>query len=92
MERWGLQHFGLGARSHFNMTLNTTAGVHEVHWTAQNQTRKLIANLQLAQVQTLRTTHLTLGAFSLALTLLMVHRIVLDARRAAVVQIPLRKQ
>ncbi|ORY04876.1 hypothetical protein BCR34DRAFT_491200 [Clohesyomyces aquaticus] len=73
------------------MTLNSTP-VHEVPWTAQNQTRALIAKLQLGQVQTLRTMHLTLGAFSLALTLLTVHRIISDARKVAAVKVPLRKQ
>lgn len=90
MERWGLHHVQLDARSHFNMTLNSSA-VREVPWTAQNGTRALIANLQLAQVQTLRTMHLTLGAFSLALALLTVHRIISDARRVAEIQVPLRK-
>ena len=91
MERWGPQHVQLDARSHFNMTLNTSA-VREVPWTAMNGTRAIIASLQLQQVQTLRTMHLTLGAFSLALMLLTVHRIISDARRAAAVQVPLRKQ
>lgn len=91
MERWGPQHVQLDARSHFNMTLNTSA-VREVPWTAMNGTRAVIASLQLQQVQTLRTMHLTLGAFSLGLMLLTVHRIISDARRAAAVQVPLRKQ
>ena len=91
MERWPLQLVHLDERSHFNMTLNTSA-VREVPWTAENKTRAVIASLQLAQVQTIRTMHLTLGAFSLALTLLTVHRIISDARRAAAVQVPLRKQ
>ncbi|KAF1844728.1 uncharacterized protein K460DRAFT_405009 [Cucurbitaria berberidis CBS 394.84] len=73
------------------MTLNTSA-MHEVPWTQTNATRMIIANLQLAQVQTLRTTHLTLGAFSLFLALLMVHRIVSDARRAAALHVTPRKQ
>ncbi|KAF2855055.1 hypothetical protein T440DRAFT_514105 [Plenodomus tracheiphilus IPT5] len=73
------------------MTLNTSA-VREMQWTQTNGTRRLIANLQLAQVQTLRTTHLTLGAFSLALALLTVHRILSDARRAAALQVTPRKQ
>ncbi|KAF2262916.1 hypothetical protein CC78DRAFT_295104 [Lojkania enalia] len=91
MERWGLHIVQLDARSHFNMTLNASA-VREVPWTAQNGTRALIASLQLQQVQTLRTMHLTLGAFSLALALLSVHRIISDARRAAATQVPLRKR
>jgi hypothetical protein len=91
MESWDAHFPRLDVRSHFNMTLNTS-GIREVPWTQTNTTRKLIANLQLAQVQTLRTTHLTLGAFSLALTLLTVHRIVSDARRAAALQVTLRKQ
>ncbi|KAH7125583.1 hypothetical protein B0J11DRAFT_309766 [Dendryphion nanum] len=91
MEGWGPQHVQLDARSHFNMTLNTSA-VREVPWTAQNSSRALIASLQLQQVQTLRTMHLTLGAFSLALMLLTVHRIISDAKRTSAVQVPLRKQ
>jgi hypothetical protein len=91
METWALHTFQLDARSHFNMTLNASA-VRETPWTASNQTRALIANLQLAQVQTLRTMHLTLGAFSLALALLTVHRIISDARRVAAVQVPLQKK
>jgi uncharacterized membrane protein len=73
------------------MTLNASAA-REVSWTSRNSTRTLIANLQLQQVQTLRTMHLTIGAFSLAMTLLTVHRIVSDARRAAALQVTLRKQ
>lgn len=91
MERWAPHEIQLDARSHFNMTLNTSA-VREVPWTAQNSTRAIIANLKLAQVQTLRTMHLTLGAFSLAVTLLTVHRIISDAKRAAAVQVPLKKK
>jgi hypothetical protein len=91
MERWGLHFPQLDARSHFNMTLNTSA-VREVPWTAENKTRAVIASLQLAQVQTIRTMHLTLGAFSLALTLLTVHRIISDAKRAAAVHVPLRRE
>lgn len=91
METWGLRYPQLDARSHFNMTLNTS-GVREVPWTAQNGTRALIASLQLAQVQTLRTMHLTLGAFSLALAILTVHRIISDAKRVAAVQVPIRKE
>ncbi|KAF2203032.1 hypothetical protein GQ43DRAFT_447731 [Delitschia confertaspora ATCC 74209] len=69
------------------MTINTTTTTaREMPWTAQNQTRRLIKNLRLAQVQTLRTMHLTLGAFSLALALLTIHRIISDARRASAVQ------
>ncbi|CAO2648390.1 Nn.00g076570.m01.CDS01 [Neocucurbitaria sp. VM-36] len=90
MESWNVHFPQLDARSHFNMTLNTSTV--QVPWTQTNRTRALIANLQLAQVQTLRTTHLTLGAFSLALTLLTVHRIVSDARRAAALQVTPRKQ
>ncbi|KAF2729347.1 hypothetical protein EJ04DRAFT_74844 [Polyplosphaeria fusca] len=91
MERWGLHLAQLDVRSHFNMTLNSSA-VRDAPWTANNATRAVIANLQLAQVQTLRTMHLTLGAFSLALALLTVHRIISDARRVAAVQVPLRKR
>ncbi|KAF2878516.1 hypothetical protein BDV95DRAFT_480361 [Massariosphaeria phaeospora] len=74
------------------MTLNTSSARDSMPWTAQNGTRTLIANLQLAQVQTIRTMHLTLGAFSLALALLIVHRITSDAKRAASVQVTLRKK
>ncbi|KAF2002474.1 hypothetical protein P154DRAFT_139511 [Amniculicola lignicola CBS 123094] len=91
MERWGLHFAQLDARSHFNLTINTSA-VNEVPWTQQNMTRTLIANLQLEKVQTLRTTHLTLGCFSLFLVLLTVHRIISDAKRAAAMQVPIRKQ
>lgn len=91
MESWVAQLPRLDARSHFNLTLNTS-GVRQAPWTQTNTTRNLIASLQLAQVQTLRTTHLTLGAFSLALTLLTVHRIISDARRAAALQAVPSKQ
>jgi hypothetical protein len=91
MEAWHAHFPRLDARSHFNMTLNASAA-REVSWTSRNSTRTLIANLQLQQVQTLRTMHLTIGAFSLAMTLLTVHRIVSDARRAAALQVTLRKQ
>lgn len=91
MEPWDLRYPRLDARSHFNMTLNTSA-VRDAPWTAENGTRAIIASLQLAQVQTLRTMHLTLGAFSLALTLLTVHRIISDAKRAAAAQVPVKKQ
>ncbi|KAH7392966.1 hypothetical protein BKA66DRAFT_411696 [Pyrenochaeta sp. MPI-SDFR-AT-0127] len=91
MESWATHFPRLDARSHFNLTLNTSA-VREVPWTQTNTTRTLIANLQLAQVQTLRTMHLTLGAFSLALALLTVRRIVSDARRAAVLKAGSKKQ
>lgn len=90
MESWDTHFPRLDARAHFNMTLNTSAVV-ENPWSRSNTTRMIIANLQLAQVQTLRTMHLTLGAFSLALTLLTVHRIVSDARRAAALQVPSKK-
>jgi hypothetical protein len=91
MEAWHTHFPRLDARSHFNMTLNASA-VREVPWTATNTTRRLIASLQLQQVQTLRTMHLTIGAFSLGLVLLTVHRIVSDARRAAALQVTLRKR
>ena len=91
MEGWGLRHPHLDVRSHFNMTLNTSS-VADRPWTSKNETRMLIGSLKLAQVQTLRTMHLTLGAFSLALVLLTVHRIISDAKRAASLQVPLRKQ
>jgi hypothetical protein len=90
MEGWNAHFPRLDARSHFNMTLNASA-VRAVPWTQSNTTRKLIASLQLQQVQTLRTTHLTIGIFSLALALLTVHRIVVDARRAAALQVTLKK-
>jgi hypothetical protein len=91
MEAWHTHLPRLDTRSHFNMTLNASA-VREVPWTATNTTRRLIASLQLQQVQTLRTTHLTIGAFSLALTLLTVYRIMSDARRAAALQVTLKKR
>jgi hypothetical protein len=91
MEAWHAHFPRLDARSHFNMTLNVSAA-REVPWTSRNSTRTLIANLQLQQVQTLRTMHLTIGAFSLVMTLLTVHRIVSDARRAAALQVTLRKK
>jgi hypothetical protein len=91
MEAWHTHFPQLVERSHFNMTLNSSA-VREVPWTARNTTRSLIASLQLEKVQTLRTMHLTLGAFSLALTLLTVYRIYSDARRAAALQVTLRKK
>lgn len=87
MAEWALQHPHLDVRSHFNMTLNTSA-VRDNPWTSQNETRTLIGSLKLAQVQTLRTMHLTLGAFSLGLALLTVHRIISDAKRAAALKAP----
>lgn len=90
MEAWGLRHPHLDVRSHFNMTINTTA-VLENPWTSQNETRTLIGSLKLAQVQTLRTMHLTLGAFSLALALLTVYRVYSDARRAAELKAPSKR-
>ena len=91
MEEWVVRSPILEARSHFNVSLNTSA-VSGTPWTSTNSTRAVIASLQLAQVQTLRTMHLGLGVFSLALALLTVHRILSDARRAAALQVPLRKQ
>jgi hypothetical protein len=94
MEEWAssFAHAALEARSHFNISLNTSAPTHESQWGGANSTRAVIASLQLAQVQTLRTMHLGLGVFSLALILLTVHRIVSDARRAAALQVTIRKQ
>ena len=57
-----------------------------------NATKALIANLQLAQVQSVRTANIVLGAFSLALALVTVHRIVSDARRAAALQVLPRRR
>ncbi|KAF2633436.1 hypothetical protein BU25DRAFT_5500 [Macroventuria anomochaeta] len=91
MEEWVAHLPLLEARSHFNVSLNTSA-VSDVSSTSTNSTRAVIASLQLAQVQTLRTMHLALGVFSLALALLTVHRILSDARRAAALQVTLRKQ
>lgn len=91
MEPWNAHFPPLDVRSHLNMTLNISAA-RGMQWKHTNGTRRIIANLQLAQVQTLRTTHLTLGAFSLALALLTVHRIYSDARRAAALQVTPRKQ
>jgi hypothetical protein len=90
-ETWHTHFPTLDARSHFNMTLNASA-VREVPWTATNTTRRLIASLQLQQVQTLRTMHLTIGAFSLGLALLTVLRIVSDARRAAALKVTTKKK
>jgi hypothetical protein len=91
MEPWHAHFPHLEVRSHFNLTLNTSS-VRQGSWTQNNSTRTLIASLQLQQVQTLRTMHLTLGAFSLALVLLTVHRIISDARRAADLQVLPRKK
>ncbi|KAI2485193.1 hypothetical protein Ptr902_04133 [Pyrenophora tritici-repentis] len=91
MESWATHFPQLDARSHFNLTLNASAA-RNGPWMQSNATRTLIASLQLQQVQTLRSTHLTLGAFSLALTLLTVHRIVSDARRAAALQVLPKKK
>ncbi|CAE7196388.1 hypothetical protein PTNB85_05666 [Pyrenophora teres f. teres] len=91
MEPWATHFPQLDARSHFNLTLNASAA-RNGPWMQSNATRTLIASLQLQQVQTLRSTHLTLGAFSLALTLLTVHRIISDARRAAALQVLPRKK
>lgn len=91
MEEWLAQLPRLEARSHFNVSLNTST-VSETSWTSTNSTRAVIASLQLAQVQTLRSMHLALGVFSLALALLTVLRILSDARRAAGLQVTLRKQ
>ena len=55
-----------------------------------NQTVTLINNLVLSKVQTLRTMHVSLGAFSLALGLMMIVRIINDARRAQKLQVQLR--
>jgi hypothetical protein len=91
MEKWGLHFPVLDARSHFNISVNTSA-IRETPWNMENSTKTVVAELKLAQVQTLRTMHLTLGAFSLALALLTLHRIVSDAQRLAAVQVPLRKK
>src|SRR2546421_3042356 len=90
MERWSSS---IVARTHLNMALNTTmlnTTVNETPWLQTNRTQALISKLQLAQVQTLRTMHVTLGGFSLALTLLMVFRILNDAKRASSLQVSLR--
>lgn len=92
MEEWVTRLPLLETRSHFNVSLNTSAVSGSSSWTSTNSTRAVIASLQLAQVQTLRTMHLGLGVFSLALALLMVSRILSDARRAAALQVTLRKQ
>jgi hypothetical protein len=85
MERWAPQLIQLEARDHFNMKLNSSA-VRESPWTQSNGTKAIIKNLQLQQVQTLRTMHLTIGVFSLVVVLLTVYRIISDARRAAAAQ------
>lgn len=87
MERWSPS---IVARAHLNMTLNTTLSTLEASWSQSNRTRMLIDNLRLAQVHTLRTMHVTLGAFSLGLALLMVLQILHDARRVSSLQITLR--
>ena len=91
MEKWGLHFPVLEARSHFNISVNTST-IRETPWASENATQAVIAELKLAQVQTLRMLHLTLGAFSLALALLTLHRIISDAQRLAAVQVPLRKK
>lgn len=90
MARWAPQLIQLDARGQFNMTFNTSA-IRENPWMVRNGTKELIAGLKLAQVETLRTMHVTVGAFSLAVALLTVHRIISDARRAVAVQIPQSK-
>lgn len=87
MERWSPS---IVARAHLNMTLNTTLSTLEASWSHSNRTRMLIDNLRLAQAHTLRTMHVTLGAFSLGLALLMVLRILHDARRVSSLQVTLR--
>lgn len=74
------------------MTLNTTAASTSTSWMSNDDTRSIIASLQLAQVQTLRTMHLTLGCFSLGMTILTVLRIISDAKRASALATPLRKK
>jgi hypothetical protein len=87
MERWSPS---IVARAHLNMTLNTTLSTLEASWSHSNRTRMLIDNLSPAQVHTLRTMHVTLGAFSLGLALLMVLQILHDARRVSSLQVMLR--
>ncbi|KAF2810829.1 uncharacterized protein BDZ99DRAFT_508292 [Mytilinidion resinicola] len=69
------------------MALHHGQDLHELETLSRPS---VIKSLQLAQVQTLRTMHVTLGAFSLALVLLMIARILNDARRVAAYQVPLR--
>ncbi|KAF2491708.1 hypothetical protein BU16DRAFT_516199 [Lophium mytilinum] len=98
MERWGAavvaelvergQNSVIKAAS--NGTVNSTLANSGTTWPKTNHTKQVIKSLQLAQVQTLRTMHVTLGAFSLALVLLMIARILNDARRVAAYQVPLR--
>jgi hypothetical protein len=90
MERWVPERYQLDARDHFNMTLNASAA-RETPWIARNETRALIKNLKEQQVQTLRTMHVVLGAFSLAVVLLTVHQIIWDARRVAAMKAQQRK-
>lgn len=87
MERWSPSIF---ARAHLNMTLNTTLSALETSWSQSNRTQMLIDNLRLAQVHSLWTMHVTLGAFSLGLALLMVFQILHDARRVSSLQAKLR--
>ncbi|KAF2840280.1 hypothetical protein M501DRAFT_931612 [Patellaria atrata CBS 101060] len=55
-----------------------------------NQTRMIINNLALDKVRSLRTMHIVLGGFSLALLTLTFLRILNDARKAAKLQVVLR--
>ncbi|KAF2274240.1 uncharacterized protein EI97DRAFT_131813 [Westerdykella ornata] len=87
MGGWVPQFLQLEARAHFNMTLNASA-VREEPWTTR---QNLIFELKLQQVQTLRTMHLTVGCFSLAVALLTIKLIIQDARRVAKLHVPLRK-
>jgi hypothetical protein len=71
-------------------TLNSTLANSGTTWHATNHTNEVIKNLKLANVQSLRTMHVTLGVFSLILVLIMIARILNDARRVAAYQVPLR--
>lgn len=84
MRIWNPQHLPRGEHS-FNMTVEPAFS--QDNWAERNATRAFIASLQLQKVQTLRTTHLTIGAFSLVVAILTVHLILLDARRAHRLQI-----
>lgn len=55
-----------------------------------NHTVMLINSLLLSKVQSLRSMHVALGAFSLVLGLMMIIRIVNDARKSAALQVTLR--
>ena len=100
MASWTPRLPHLDVRDHLFIALNTSAVDNSTlrdHSMTNNggqsqATKALIAQLQLAQVQSVRTANIVLGSFSLALALVTVHRIVSDARRAAALQVLPRKR